>query len=604
MKKIVLAAAISAALSPAAFAESSRTIVITASRTPQPLENVEESTQVITSEEIEQQQATSLPQLLSKQPGLQVKTSGGPGTKSTLYLRGLDAGHILVLVDGVPVGSATSGTASLEHIDPDIIERIEIVRGPKSSLYGGNANAGVIQIFTKTASARETGGSIKAGYGSNNTFSTSLSGTYADHRSQISATVSRFQTDGIDAIDNNIDEDDGYENLTLSLSGSHLLSDSTKISAGFSHSTGNNEYDGCSSSTNDCSSDFTYQVINAGVSHDFSETVNLETRISSKLDHSRSIEDGEKGDTFETQSNFFSSIVGIQATRNISIHTGLDYQNDDVGESTPDGNAYDETSRDNTGVFVSAGFDNNIATAEASVRYDDNESFGDFTTYGLGAGYRINSLVKVNASLATGFKTPTFNDLYYPNYGNPDAEPETYTTKSISATLTPNRQVKAIATLYRTEVDDPLNVNNDSVENGDDSRITGKELTLIYTERNLELAATHESIDPENKESGKDLRFVARQKTTASATYSINQLSAGLDIENVGKRYKDNDNEVELDSYTLVHLNAGYDLQKDLKLAFSVKNVTDENYVSNQTYGGDDYNVEGRTFFGSVRYRF
>ncbi|MFG1491738.1 TonB-dependent receptor plug domain-containing protein, partial [Oceanospirillum sp. HFRX-1_2] len=202
--------------------------------------------------------------------------------------------------------------ASLEHIDPDIIERIEIVRGPKSSLYGGNANAGVIQIFTKTASARETGGSIKAGYGSNNTFSTSLSGTYADHRSQISATVSRFQTDGIDAIDNDIDEDDGYENLTLSLSGSHLLSDSTKISAGFSHSTGNNEYDGCSSSTNDCSSDFTYQVINAGVSHDFSETVNLETRISSKLDHSRSITDGVKGDTVETQSNFVSGIVGIQ----------------------------------------------------------------------------------------------------------------------------------------------------------------------------------------------------------------------------------------------------------------------------------------------------
>ncbi|MFG1490921.1 TonB-dependent receptor, partial [Oceanospirillum sp. HFRX-1_2] len=292
------------------------------------------------------------------------------------------------------------------------------------------------------------------------------------------------------------------------------------------------------------------------------------------------------------------------ATRNISIHTGLDYQNDDVGESTPDGNAYDETSRDNTGVFVSAGFDNNIATAEASVRYDDNESFGDFTTYGLGAGYRVNSLLKVNASLATGFKTPTFNDLYYPDYGNPDAEPETYTTKSISATLTPNRQVKAIATLYRTEVDDPLNVNNDSVENGDDSRITGKELTVMYTESNLELAATHESLDPENKDTGKDLRFIARQKTTASATYSINQLSAGIDIENVGKRYKDNDNEVELDSYTLVHLNAGYDLQKDLKLAFSVKNVTDENYVSNQTYGGDDYNVEGRTFFGSVRYRF
>ena len=604
MKKVVLAAAVSAALSPAAFAADPMTIVITASRTEQALQEVEETTQVITEKEIEQQQPASLPNFLAKQPGLQLQNSGGQGKTSSLYLRGLSQKHLLVLIDGVPVGSATSGTASLEHIDPNIIERIEIVRGPKSSLYGGNANAGVIQIFTKAATAKKSGGSLKVGIGSQKTHDASITARTVNEGTRLAVTVSKYKTDGIDSIDNGIDEDDGYQNQSLGLNVSQDIGNIARVHAGITRTEGESEYDDCGSLTDNCKNDFVYQTVQTGFDAQLTDATDLNTRISHKKDANRSIKDGDKGDLFETTTLNYSSILSSAITANTQIQAGLDFQKDDVGSSTPSNSEYEVTTRDNTGVFIAGGYDNNQVNAEVSFRYDDNESFGDFKTYGLGAGYKFNKLFKLSGNLATGFKTPTFNDLYYPNYGNPDAEPETYTTTSISATLTPASNFKTIATIYRTEVDDPLNVQDNTVENGDDSRITGLEISAHYTLANVELYALLEHLDPISKENGEDLYFIAKNKATLSADITIDKITLGADAEYVGKRKTGKSPITELESYTLVNLNSSYALQKNLILGINVKNALDEDYTSNVTWTGDKYNTEGRTVFGSVRYRF
>ena len=189
-----------AAAFPSAFAQSPLPeVVVTANRTEQRVQDALPATTLITRADIERAQAPDLPTLLRQVTGLEVTQSGGAGTVSSAFIRGAESRHTLVLIDGVPVNNLNFGTAALEHLPVADIERIEVVRGNVSSLYGSAALGGVIQIFTREG-GRTPQGSVTAQAGSRGLAQvTASAGVRLDSGTRLHATVETLKDNGFNA---------------------------------------------------------------------------------------------------------------------------------------------------------------------------------------------------------------------------------------------------------------------------------------------------------------------------------------------------------------------------------------------------------------------
>ena len=606
MKKIVLAAAVSAALSPAAFAADPMTIVITASRTEQAVANVTAPVTVITKDDIEQQQPKSVAEALTATPGIQIKSSGGYGQESSIFLRGVSQDRMLVLVDGVQIGSATLGETSLQHLSMDQIERIEVVRGARSSLYGANAIGGVIQIFTKQPKQEQSYAEILGGYGSNNTVQSAVSGGWANSQSQISAKVSHFSTDGFDVMPEKSAggiDDDGYTNNSLKLDGQHDFGRHT-VSAGLQYTAGENDFDDSYGGSNDRKTEFEYSTAYVGLESKLTDSFTLTGKISNYKDDTLTIVDGDDGDNFVTKTQKLEIQGEQKYSGGLLAIAGFDYKKDDISESSQD---YAETERDNKAAFALIEKTGNNYQAALSARVDDNEAFGDFTTYGIDGQYDLTSKVSLSAGYATAFQTPTFNDLYYPGgSGNPDVMPEKSETASVGIQFTPKHNLSFEFSAYNTQIDDMIawapTTANESVwkpSNVNSVEITGAEFLANASFGSTQLIFNANLLDTEDKKTEKQLIYRAQKTANLRISQQHNQLTVGLDTQFTDERYTNSSNTEKLPAYTLYNLDAKYRLNKQLNLSASVKNLTDKEYATNKGYA-----TAGRTVFGSVRYRF
>ncbi len=577
---------------------SSDTLLVTATRTAQTADQALASVSVIDRAEIERKQAQTVTELLESTPGLTLINNGGRGKATSISLRGTSSGHVLVLIDGIKAGSATLGTTAFEHLAVDQIERIEVVRGARSSLYGANAIGGVIQIFTKQPKQAQSYGEVLAGYGSNNALQTALSGGWSNSQSQISAKVSHFSTDGFDVRPEKASkgvDDDGYVNDSLKLDGQHKLGKHT-LSAGLQYTKGENEYDG--SSSNDSKSEFEYSTAYAGIKSKLTESFTLKSKLSSNKDDSLTVVDGADGNSFITKTQKLE-VQGEQKYENgILVIAGLDYKIDDVSESTQD---YDEESRDNKALFALIEKTGDKYQASLSVRVDDNEAFGDFTTYGIDGQYELSPQASISAGYATAFLAPTFNQLYWPDTGygggNPDLKPETSSTASVGLTFKPKSNLDFGLNLYQTELKDMIS--GWPAENTDKAEITGAEFLANASFGPTQLSFNANLLDTEDKKTGKELTYRAQKTANLRISQQLNQLTVGLDTQFSDERYTNTSNTEKLPAYTLYNLDAKYSLSKQLNLSASIKNLTDKEYETNKGYA-----TAGRTVFGSVRYRF
>jgi vitamin B12 transporter len=220
-------------------------VFVTATRTPISKNNVIADTTTITEEEIERAGSSSLTDLLQRQPGIEIYNSGGQGKVSSLHIRGSESDHVVVLVDGLRVNQVTSGLTAFENIPLSQIEKIEIVRGPSSSLYGAGAIGGVIQIFTKKGISGFKP-YVAMSYGRYDT-KTAQAGIRAGNESTSYAiNISSLSTEGFSAFKTNnpiFSDKDGYNNLSLSGSISHKFNQDNSIGLNFIKSSGNNKYD-------------------------------------------------------------------------------------------------------------------------------------------------------------------------------------------------------------------------------------------------------------------------------------------------------------------------------------------------------------------------
>ena len=586
------------------FAIEPDPIIVTATRTTQTADETLSSVTVITRELIERQQARSVRDLLLGVAGISLDNSGGPGKMTSVFLRGTESDHVLVLIDGVKAGSATLGTAAFQDIPVEQIERIEIVRGPRSSLYGSEAIGGVIQIFT-----RKGGGALKpfftVGGGSYHTYNASAGLSGSSERSWFNLSVSGSDTEGFNACTGDplsgggcftIEPDqDGYRNLSGSLRAGHHFDNGMDVDVHVLRAEGKSEFDG--SDVNE--SETALQVIGGTLYIMPVDIWQMVLVAGRSHDQSDNLMDGTFKTRFNTQRDTVSFQNDLTLATDQLLTIGADYQDDYVDSTT----AYTVTSRNITGLFGQYQGSSSAHDVQLSVRRDNNQQFGEHKTGSAAWGYALGKNLRLTASCGTAFKAPTFNELYFPGFGNPDLRSET--SRSVEFGLS-NESARRRWSLnaYETRIDDLIAFDSITfaAANIDQARIHGLEAVLNTQFDNWVLNANVTLLNPENRsgsaDDGNTLPRRARQSLRLDADGSFGRYRLGATLFAAGKRYDDLANSRELGGYATLDMRVEYSLARDWRLQGRIENLFDKSYET-----AAFFNQPGRSLYMTLRYQ-
>jgi vitamin B12 transporter len=581
-------------------------VVVTANRAPVPVRDVIAPVEVIDRDDIERSQARSLPDLLRGRAGISVGNQGGQGKLTTLFLRGSESDHVLVLVDGVRIGSATSGLASFQDLPIELIERVEIVRGPRSSLYGSEAIGGVIQVFTR----RDAGGvapRLAFGAGSHDSYEASAGVGGRVGRGWFGADYAWAQTDGINACDGFFDpatfngggcfttepDRDGYERDSLSLRGGVELADAWTLEAHALRAEAENEYDGSWVNR----SEVIQQVVGGSVTWTPNNAASVKLSAGRNRDASDNFLDTLDRGYFDTDRDSATLQGNFAVAEGQLISAGYDWQRDGVDSSTN----FIRTRRTNRALFAQylgdfGGFD-----LQASARHDDNAQFGEYSTGNLALGFDLAPAWRVSAGIGNAFKAPTFNELYFPFFSNPDLEPERSRTVEAGIAWTGgNSGVRLDA--YRSEVDELIafDIATFRPANVDTARLRGAELTANTEVAGWIAGASLSVVDAENRSAqtyGLELPRRARTSARIELDRDLGDLRLGLTATGEGARYDDFANTRRVGGHGTLDLRAEYAVTPDWRVQARIANLFDRDYETVQYY-----NQPGRTWFVTFRY--
>lgn len=617
MKKLLFSTLLITQTTSAAWADTQPSQInlpealVTATRTQTRNNELATANTVYTRQDIEKLQVQTLPDLLKGSLGVDIVQNGGYGQVTGLFMRGAETDQVLVLIDGIKVGSATVGTTPFELIPIDQIERVEIIRGPQSSLYGSEAIGGVIQIFTRKGSYRQQPQfSVNTGGGSYGTAHAagSVSGQMGNNWYNLG--VSHINSQGFNNRVNADPDQDGYQNTGLNARLGHRFGEHTDVEAFFLFSEGTTEYDADPIFGGSDHLEFTNQVVGITGNTQVLEGWDSSLRLGqSRNDLDTFLHGGSFDNRFNTTRWNVSWLNTIQLHEKHQAVIGTDYRVDEVESSDldpyhPGFDAYTETSRYDVGVFAelhSQPFEQHFLNA--SLRWDTNQAFGDFVTGDI--GWRYNSSIGISpfARFGNAFKAPTFNELYYPDTGfgggNPNLKPEEARTYEIGL-AGDHERLKWELRAYHTDAEQlivgwpPVNAEKARIE-GIEAQI-GADLWGWHNQLSLNL------LDPKDLQTGK--RLIRR--TDRSLTYDLSRSLAGFDL---GLRVlaqgdrPDTDfstfpsTRVNLNGFVTVDLRASYAINKNWSLDAKLNNLLDESYQT--VYG---YYTPDRNFFLSVNY--
>jgi len=577
-------------------------VIVTATRTAHTADETLAAVTVITRQDIERSQAQSVAEVLSGLPGIAIANNGGLGKATAVLLRGTEAGHVLVLVDGIKVGSATLGSLAFENLPLGQIERIEIVRGPRSSLYGSEAIGGVIQIFTRKGGGALTP-SFSLGAGSYGTGQASLgvSGGGADSWFNLSA--SGIDSAGFNACNGsssagcytNEPDRDGYRNLAGSARAGHRFANGAEIDVNWLRSRNDSKFDG--SFVNQALA--VQQVVGANLRFSPLSPWRVTLLAGRSQDHNDNFKDGVFMSRFNTQRDTLSLQNDIELGAHRLLTVGFDYQDDSIVSDT----AYRVTSRDNKGVFAQYQTDLGAHNLQFSLRSDDNQQFGQRTTGGAAWGYALRDGLRLSAAYGTAFKAPTFNDLYYPGYGNANLKPESSRSAELGLRGVHSSGNWAL-NAFHTEVDELIAYDAAKFAPGNIASAQIRGLEAVAGARLAEWRANANLtlLDPQNRSAGanhgKLLARRAEQTLRLDLDRDLGRYRVGATLLGVGERFDDLANTRRLGGYATLDLRAEYAFARDWLLQGRAANLFDRSYET-----AAFYNQAGRNLFVTVRYQ-
>jgi len=594
--------ALAASLAVPAHAETlpefvGETIVVTPTRVAERSHAVVGDITVITSDQIEAAGQTSLLELLQAQPGLEIAQEGGTGANAALRIRGGNSGHTLVLVDGLRVGSATTGTTPLESIALDQIERIEILRGPASSLYGADAVAGVIQLFTRQGSgAPRLTAALGAGSHGLLQGQVNYGGQAGATRFSLGAGYSRtdggFSSARPGTFGYHPDED-GDEKRSAHISAEQAVNADHRVGLSGMLNRDIVEYD---AGTAD---DFARNDVNslsAWWTGRLSERWTSRLRVGLGQNHTENFSLGASTGRFDSdqlqyqwQNDFVLPAGALTAS--------LERNEQDVEASTQFTRTRRSVNAGQLGYLGQWG----AHTLQASLRHDDYSDFGGHTTGTAGYAYALSAAWRASASYGTSFKAPTFNDMYWPAtpfyQGNPDLQPER--GKNLELALRyQDRRDRLGLTAYRNRVEDLIVYVYPTMENVDRATLEGLTLEGGTEWAGVQIQASLDWQNPTNDATGNLLNYRAQRHGTLDVTKSLGRWALGATLVASGSRYADAANTQHLPGYARLDARVQYRIDPEWRALLRVNNVLDADY---QLVAG--YNTPGVNALLALHYQ-
>jgi len=604
-KPLAMALAIGTLFSlPTAFAQDRKleSVVVTANRTPQIATEVLNDNITITSEDIVRSGRTSLVDLLQRQRGIEIVRNGGPATNSSVYLRGTDTKQNIVLIDGVRVGSATSGGANWAGIPLSQIDRVEIVYGPLSTMYGADAVGGVIQIFTKKGDGPPAP-TVSAGVGSDRTYNLEAGVSGSSNGFRYALRAAHEESDGFSSTRRgasgfNADRD-GYDSNSASGQFSLELAKGHEIGVNFLHSDLESQFD--SSATFDDRIKAKVSTISAFSKNQILPDWTSQVMVSQSQDKGSNIT--RTGTTrFDTRQQQVSWQNNISVFTTDVVQLIAEHRREEVDSSTS------ELNRSRTTNSIAAGYQlkRGAHLAAASIRNDNSSQFGSHATGSLSYGYRLTNALRASASIGTSFRAPSFNDLYFPGYGLPDNKPEKGRNAEAGLYYEDGKSTYS-AVVYRNRLTDllvfvpncprPGSTALGCAENVNEAVISGLTLGARTAVGSFNLGASLDFQNPKDETTGRQLARRAKRHGTLSLDHTAGKLTTGGDIVFSAERFDDANNRNRLGGYGIVNLYANYEVAPNWSLFARWNNVLDKDYELAR-----NYNTAGSNVFVGLRY--
>ncbi|WP_100914135.1 TonB-dependent receptor domain-containing protein [Pseudoalteromonas spongiae] len=616
------------------------TIVVTANKLAQSIDQTLASVQVIDRAQIEQLNVRDVLSVLETQAGIQVNRNGGQGQNASLFVRGLESRYSLILIDGVRVGSATLGYKSLSTLPLNSVERIEVVKGSRAAQYGSDALAGVINIITR----QSQGHSIALTTGSNSYASLEGTSRFTTEYVDIALNAGYERTEGFDVLENDAtnfaDPDkDGYDNLNLGLNLTHNNALLGQLGFIAQYSTGEVEFDDrwTPESTADKTEYENYHVnfhwlkefVGIKNKFDLSYSKDQDTTFGFHLIDAENVKyDAAQVSFFETARLQFDYLASYKISEQLAINGGLNWFEESIDVNSIHNTVYDEEERTVYSAFGGAYYDDGNFLANVAVRHDDYDEVGSEQTYNIAGGIYLHQDAVLRVSQSSGFKAPTFNDLYYPGSGNPELEAETsvnrelglridFDSLSVDVAAFRNELTNKIAWAPAPTADNPYSWSPFNIA---EARYEGVELTTNFAFYGFDNTLNVSYIDaqkvdnsPTALEKYSDLPFVAKE----NARYSIAKQWHDLDI-NLSVAYQSEQKSTlinKIPSRIVWDLAANYQIQQQLTVSARIENLFDKEYIPSQGYGVDidgdwvndafyHYNEIGRQLFVGIAYDF
>jgi vitamin B12 transporter len=601
----LLAITLAAPALPALADPAPDTVVVTATRTPQRADQVIPDTTVIGSDEIARAGAGSVADLLGRQRGIEIVRNGGPGASTSVFLRGANSNQVVVLIDGVRIGSSTTGAASWNAIPLSIIDRIEIVYGPLSALYGADAIGGVVQIFTKRSDrAPAFGASVGAGsYGARQADAGVHGATGGDHSISYTLGSAREDADGFSntrpGSSSYNKDDDGYTRNSVNGRLAIQLTPGIEAGAQFLKSRLRAQYDSGASSYdthNEQDIDSYAAFLNARLLPNWRSSVQA-ARANDKL-------------------GSYTSAAASGASQIDTRQDDFTWQNTlDLGGDTVQvlfGHRKEAVLSSASGALNRSRITNSVAAAydlrrgshllDLGLR-QDHSVYGGKTTGAAGYGYEFSKDLRATASVGTSFRAPTYNELYYPGYGLATNKPEQ--GRNLEAGLRYRvAGAELQANYYRNRLTDMIVTVNpcpsrtgSCAYNVNHALLEGLTMSLDTRMRGIDLRASVDLQDPRDETTGKQLARRARRHAGVTAAYALGELDLGAELQGAGSRFDDAANANRLGGYGLLNLYTTWRFTPDWSLLLRLDNALDQRYELARNYG-----TAGRSGFAALRY--
>jgi vitamin B12 transporter len=562
------------------------TIIVTATRTEIPLEQATVPVRVITRDDIELSLAADLAELLRFEAGIDIGRNGGPGQATSMFLRGTESNHALVLIDGVRMNPGTLGGAAIQHISPEVIERVEIVKGARSALFGTDAIGGVINIITRRA--EETSVEAGAGAGSFDSRSAFVSAGTRGEKNQYGVTVDWKDSAGYPPrVESDIDR--GYDNLSFN---AYATRDIGRGEIGLRHWRAEGIVEYLDFFLAPVDQDF----LNSTTAFEFDKQVG--ERGTSKF-----IAAYMRDEIQQNQSEDFveSDRLSIdwQYTHAFTAHTitgGL-YAMDETARTLSFGSGFDEDTRVRA-VFVQDQWTHDRHRAFVALRLTDHESFGNQTTYNAEYAYELSDNWTVSGGLGHAFRAPDATDRFGFG-GNPDLDPELADEYQFGLSYKPGNRHSVDLELYANDIEDLIEFDfmTFTLVNIDAAEIRGAQLNYEYRGDTFTVRTELLQQRADNKTTGERLLRRAEESLTISYAQNIGDHRLGVSVLASGDR--EDFGGVRLAGYVIANLTGQLTLSEAWQLNARIENVFDTEYQT-----AANFRMPERSAFIELKYRW